>query len=1301
MLGPLEAYDEDRAVEIGGGRQRALLALLLVHAGEVVSRDFLIDSLWAGRPPAGVSQSLDAYLSRLRKALRQPEANNVLVTRPPGYVLHAPQTDAGEFGRRVREGREVLARGDYERAVEHLRAGLALWRGKAYVEVADEAWARPEVQRLEELRLAATEDRIEAELALGRHSLLVPELELLTGRHPTRERLVGQLMVALYRSGRQADALAAYRGARRSLVEELGLDPSRDLQRIEAAVLAQDPALDPPAEPIASLLRRQTRSDAPEAQRKQVTVLVAGVVGPLGVADGVDAEDTRRITQRLLSILCAGVHRLEGTVDRFTGDGITALFGAPIAHEDHARRACYAALHLKEELGHYGSELEAQGVQLPFRIGLSSGEVVVGAIGDGLAMQYTAIGPTVGLAQRVEQAAAPRSVYLTESTASLAQGYFALADRGELDIPGFSRRVPIRELIGVGVAQGTLDVSKARGFSPFVGRSGELCLMEEAVEQAIAGEGQVIGIVGEPGVGKSRLCHEFAERQRANGIRVHRLAGLAHAKAVPLVPVLQFLRAYFEITDDDSPPTSRHRIASRLLDLDADFGDDLPLIFDFLSVPDPGHPPERMDPEARQRRLVELMKRLSRTRNLREPGITIIEDLHWLDPASERFVADHVGSVPGTRGVTILNFRPEFHARWMSRASYRQIALAPLNGQATGEMLTALLGSEPSMEGVVQLLTERTRGNPFFIEEIVRSLVETATFEGEPGNYRLVGPVEHLAVPPSVHAVVAARIDRLSSAAKTVLQAAAVIGNEVARPILEHVASLDPSEFDNAVRGLVDAGYVSEDELYPHPRYTLTHPLTAEVAYRSLLAEQRVAVHVAVAQAIEARYPERLDEWAALLAHHWEAAGNALEAARWHTRAATWSGSADPHQARHHWLRVRELAESLPESQETLGLRLRAGSSLLNYGWRLGLPQDETEALFVETDRLASVLGDVRARAFLLFGCSAAKQTGEGQAGEAAPLARQALALADESGDSALYLAVSLGAYVLFCTGAYDEVTVICNRAIELADGDPTVGAGIVTACPYASCHVFQALATAALGQLPRARRLFEQARAIAGQHGDAEVLGWSHMWSVWLDYFVGDHADVVAHARRALDIAERLGGSFSRTVALFHLGGAHWARGEWKLAVDALERSRTLAVEHRHHEHDGWRLALLGEAYLRLGDGQLALGLVGDAVKITRERGNRFEETHANLALARVLLDSNGPSARPQIEAALQWAMELVRDTEAKAFEPLVHVQRAELARRCGDQQERKRELRLARRLFVDIGATGHAERIAAQVAR
>src|SRR4051812_27003804 len=496
--------------------------------------------------------------------------------------------------------------------------------------------------------------------------------------------------------------------------------------------------------------------DAVEGEHKHVTVLFADVMGSMDLAESQDPEAWRRIMDRFFAILSEGVHRFDGTVDKFTGDGIMALFGAPIAHEDHAQRACYAALHLQEELSGYAAELRReQGLSFSVRIGINSGEVVVGTIGDDLGMSYTAIGHTVGLAQRMEQLAEPGKAYLTAHTATLVEGYLALTDLGEFQVKGSSELLGVYELTGIGAARGRLDVSRARGFSRFVGRDDELHTLEAALEEARDGRPRVIGVVADAGVGKSRLCDTFASRCRARGIPVYHASGQAHATSIPLLPVLEIMRTYFDVTELDSDQTARERIAGKLLLLDAGFADDLPLIFDFLAVPDPERPAPRMDPDARQRSLLGISKRLIHAQSARDPGVTVFEDLHWWDPASEVFLANHIEATQGTRGLTILNFRPEYHAPWMSRSYYRQIPLTPLGPEAVQALLRDLLGADPSVDGLEEDIGERTAGNPFFIEEVVRSLAESGNLAGERGAYRLVRPVADASVPASVQGVLA------------------------------------------------------------------------------------------------------------------------------------------------------------------------------------------------------------------------------------------------------------------------------------------------------------------------------------------------------------------------------------------------------------------------------------------------------------------------------------------------------------------------------------------------------------------
>jgi class 3 adenylate cyclase/tetratricopeptide (TPR) repeat protein len=377
-----------------------------------------------------------------------------------------------------------------------------------------------------------------------------------------------------------------------------------------------------------------------EGERKQVAVLFADVKGSMGLSETIDPEDWHRIMDRFFAILTDGVHRFEGTVNQYTGDGIMALFGAPIAHEDHAARACYAALSLQDDLRRYANELRvAKGISFSVRMGLNSGEVVVGTIGDDLRMDYTALGHTASLGARMEQIAEPGKAYVSEHTARLVEGLVTLQDLGKLAIKGAKEPLRVYELQGIGRLKTHLEVSRARGFSKFVGRSSEMAVLQSALERALQGSGQVVGIVADPGVGKSRLCFEFVERCRARGIFVNEGHCLAHGKTIPYVPILELWRSYFGIAERDSNEEARRKIAGTLLLLDPGLHESLPLVFEFLGVTDPERPAPRMDPEARERRLFALLRDVIQFQTERQPLILLIDDLHWIDRASDGWIA--------------------------------------------------------------------------------------------------------------------------------------------------------------------------------------------------------------------------------------------------------------------------------------------------------------------------------------------------------------------------------------------------------------------------------------------------------------------------------------------------------------------------------------------------------------------------------------------------------------------------------------------------------------------------------------
>jgi class 3 adenylate cyclase len=864
-----------------------------------------------------------------------------------------------------------------------------------------------------------------------------------------------------------------------------------------------------------------------EGERKQVTVLFADVKSSMELSEELDPEAWHRVLERFFEVLAEGVHRFEGTINQYTGDGIMALFGAPISHEDHAQRACYAALWLREALDICAREVKREhGLGLATRIGLHSGEVVVGKIGDDLRMDYTAQGHTVGLGQRMESLAAPNSCYLSEATARLVSGYFDLDDLGAFPVKGVSEPVTVFELRGTGELRTRFEVSRARGLSRFVGRGTDMDALESAHTQTRSGNGQVVGIVAEAGTGKSRLCFEFLERCRAQGMTVLEGRAVAHGKNIPLLPMLQVFRAYFGIGERDDDRTVREKIAGRLLLLDEEFRDVLPVMFEFFGVPDPDHPAPRMDPEAKQRQIFAVLRKIVQGADRRVSGfVTLIEDLHWLDPASEAFLEQWVDAVAGSSFFLLLNFRPEYKSGWMSKSYYRQIPLAPLGPEAVRELLDDLLGRDESILELADAIHQRTGGNPFFTEEVVQALIESGQLEGTRGSYRLVTPIDRLEVPASVQSLLASRIDRLAEREKRNLQAAAVIGKEFLEPILIAACEEPAESVRDALRNLKDGEFVYEQSLYPVAEYAFKHPLTQEVALHSQLRERRRRTHARVAEALEKANADHLDEAASLLAHHWEEAGQAIEAARWHQRAAEWAGTNDVRASLRHWQRVRELAGGAGAEGEAAPLAAAAYAQLLAVSWRVGGTEEEGAQLLAEGLELAERAGDLAALARLNANYSAVSGVNLANMDDYVRYAEEAIRFADRCGDLALRTATraQLG-YSLRCVARLQDCLAVCDETIELAGDDPQLGADMQGYSPLITARTLRPALISLAGDPHAFVREAPALRQYCLDHGFPEMALYQLLDESTFAEILGDGSGSQARAREALRLSENVG---------------------------------------------------------------------------------------------------------------------------------------------------------------------------------
>jgi len=1051
-----------------------------------------------------------------------------------------------------------------------------------------------------------------------------------------------------------------------------------------------------------------------EGERKQVTVLFVDVQGSMDLAAQVDPEEWHRIMDRFFAILSDGVHRYEGTINQYTGDGIMALFGAPIAHEDHARRACFAALHLAQQLRQYAEELKRQqGLRFSVRMGMNSGEVIVGKIGDDLRMDYTAQGHTVGLAARMEQLADPGTAYLTEHTAALVTGFFQLRDLEAFTVKGVREPLRVYELQGVGPLRTRLEVSRARGFSRFVGREAEMAVLEAALARTMDGHGHALGVVADAGVGKSRLCYEFIQRCRARGIAVHEAHCVTHGRMIPFLPILEMLRGYFGVTEQDGAEETRRKVAGTLLLLDPSLTEDLPLLLDFLGVSDPQHPAPRVDPEARQRQLVTIAQRMMQVRSRREPAVLLIEDLHWIDGGSEGFLAHLITALAGTRTLLLMNFRPEYRAAWTATAdrpgaAYEQVQLLPLGPEATTELLSDMLGGDPSLNELRARIRERTGGNPFFIEELVRSLVDQGILVRDPvTTMRLTQPVTEIQIPPTVHAVLAARIDRLSERDKQLLQTAAVIGKECPEPVLLRVwaeTNAEVSAADDvaaALRDLVAAEFLYEEALYPEAVYAFTHPLTQEVAYRSQLAERRGRVHAAVAWVIAALYADKLDERAALLAHHWEGAGDALEAARWSRRAAEWVRVSNLPEANRHWRQVRTLLAQVPVSAETTELALEACTQLLEVGWRLGISATEAAALFAEGEGLAMRAGNPRSLAMLVNAYGVIRSH-FGSADDFVESSKLACRLAEAADDAALQLTTRTRLVIaLGAAGRLREALQLSEEVVAQPPADPKLGTAVLGYSPYLRLIREHGKLLVDFGRLDAGVRDLERAERLARELGDLEVLGFAHREYVSVARIRGDTAAALAHARETMRIADKLGSPFFRASACLAFGQAHILGTQWPEALGALEEALAIArAGQAGVETEALALAWLAGVQRGLGELRRALATADEALAAAVQRRTRLAECIAHIARARVLLRLDAAASGGEIRAGLARALALVEETGAQSNEPFVRVELARLAAAAGDDAARQQELRSAQRLFTEMGAVPRAARMARELA-
>ena len=1008
-----------------------------------------------------------------------------------------------------------------------------------------------------------------------------------------------------------------------------------------------------------------TSKSALEGERKQVTVLFADLKGSMELLADRDPEDARKLLDAVLERMMEAVHRYEGTVNQVMGDGIMALFGAPLAHEDHAVRACYAALRMQESIRRYGEEVQrAAGVPIQIRIGLNSGDVIVRSVGSDLRMDYTAVGQTTHLAARMEQTAMPGSILLSTETLRLAEDYVQVKPLGLVNVKGLSEPVDVYEAIGAGTVRTRLQRSAARGLTHFVGRDRELDQMRQGLEQAAAGRGQIIAVVGEPGVGKSRLFYEFLNSHRTRGWMILQGSSVSYGRAFSYLPVLDMLKSYFKIDERDDPRGIRTKVTGTVLTLDERLKDVIPPVLGlFDALPDDSSLLKQSPPQRRQSTL-DSVKRLLLRETQVQPVLLVFEDLHWIDSETQALLDSLVESLPTAPLLIAVNYRPEYRHTWSHKTFYRQLPIEPLAAANAEALLGPLVGNDPSLRPLIQALVERTDGNPLFLEESVRTLVEARVLVGEAGRYRLARAGVPIAIPPSVQAILAARIDRLSSDDKQLLQAASVVGKDLPYTLLQAVADLPEDTLREALNRLQESEFLYESQLFPEREYTFKHALTHEVTYGGLLAERRRALHARMVEAIEAQHADRLAEHVERLAHH-AARGEVWEKAAQYGRQAADRAAAlcADAEAAAHYQRALDALAHVPVTRESVRAAIDARLALRAPLWRGGQLERllevfrEAEALGTEhneTERL-----DVVYSFFLQY------YWAKGEYDRAIGYGQRCLETGARRHDVGLEVT---GHYYLggcyHAQGRFPRALEHYHAIIDTLEGPRETERFGLSGLPYSGACALAAQCLVEMGEVQRALELLRRGERVtqAANHLYSKVpLAIAHGH---LLLYQGEPAETIRLLEPIVAICRENKFVGQTMRALTILGHGYALAGRALDAIPLLKEAIELQEGASAFVDRAWWVRTLGEIYRRAGQLDNAETTARAALEFAQRHGEAGNEAWIHVLLGDIAFD------RGEVRAASEHFAEARKLAGTLGMGPLVASCHVGLGRR--DVKER-----------------------------
>ncbi len=1015
-----------------------------------------------------------------------------------------------------------------------------------------------------------------------------------------------------------------------------------------------------------------------DGERKTVTALFADIKGSTELMEDLDPENARAIIDPALKLMMDAAHRYDGYVVQSTGDGIFALFGAPVAHEDHPQRAVYAALRMQEELRRYSAKVVADGgMPIEARIGANTGEVVVRSISTGGGhVEYTPIGHTTNLASRMQAVAPTGSIAVNQNTQKLVEGYFALKPLGPTRVKGVTEPVNVYEVTGLGPLRTRLQRSAGRGLTKFVGREREMDAIKHAADRGKSGRGQLVAAMAEAGTGKSRLFFEFKVTHQS-GWMVLETFSVSHGKASAYFPVIDLLHNYFKIVGEDDIRARRAKVTGNVLTLDRALEDTLPYLFALLGLAEGDDQLESMDPQIRKRRTLDAIKRVLLRESLNQPLMVIFEDLHWIDEETQAFLSLLADSIGTARVLLLVNYRPEYTHSWGNKTYYIQLRLDPLGKESAHEMLSAMIGEGADVAPLKRVIIEKTEGNPFFMEETVQVLLDEGALVRDGTTVKLTKSLNELKIPPTVQGILASRIDRLPADEKNLLQILAVIGKEFPLSIVREIARKPNDELNQMLNDLQLAEFIYEQPAITDTEYTFKHALTQEVAYNSLLAERRRLVHQQTAKAIETIHSERLEDHYNELAHHAILANDAARGIRYARLAAEQAlGRSAYGEAGSMLEAALKLLEKQPEGAERLRteMALRTIESALAFV-RYGASSKQRELAIDRLCELGERIGEpdqlVRGLLNLIY-----LRYPQGEASRGLEVARRCLELAKSTEDAALLTDVEWGfGLVAESCGNLSEALASYEKASHRAEGFDraisTLGFMFSSALP---CHFAPSLML--VGRVEEAARVAAAGLRQARESGHLLSLGLAlTLTGGWLPRYRREPEIARVCAAEAIALSEEHGLAEWLPWGHFHHGWALAELGQLEEGIAEMETGIAGFHQMGGVPRQQYTIACLARNYARVGRTSEALTMLDKAMANVGRSGEKAELAEMLRLKGEVVL-THDASATAEAEQCFRAALELARAQDARLWQLRTATSLARLVRDTNRRDEARATL-------------------------